>query len=384
MNKKNLKIGIDASFVHGENSGTSEYTKQLINYLSKIDKVNKYTIFPFFTYIYDNNFKNYHPNLPCNFNIFWDKIPKNIISFLWKRLHVFRSLFFPQLDVFHTTTFTIPSFHSTHKLIVTIYDVSFYTHPQFHLKENIEHCLEGTKIAVKKADAIITISKNTKSDLIKYFDCPEDKIFVTQLACDNKFHKRINNTKKNKVLSKYKINKPFILHLGSLEPRKNTIGLIKAYCLLPKELQDKFDLVMGGGEGWLNESIYSYVERSNIVKNIKFVGYIADEDLSSFYQSAKCFVYPSFYEGFGIPPLEAMESGCPTLVSNNSSFPEICQKGAIYCVPNSIEDIENQLELLLRSDNHDLIKKGKIQSKKFSWNETAKETLNIYNSISRN
>lgn len=381
MINKKLNIGIDVSFVHGENSGTGEYTKQLIKYLSELDKKNTYTVFPFFTYIYNNNYKTYHPKLPNNFRIFWNNVPKKIVDIAWNKFYMLRSLYLPHFDIFHSTTFTIPPSSSYDKLIFTIYDVSFYTHPQFHLKENIEHCLKGTKEAVKKADVIIAISKNTKNDLIKYFDCPENKIKVTPLACDKIFYKKVNESEKNKILWKYRIDKPFIFHLGSLEPRKNTMGLIKAYCLLPKKLQDKYHLVIGGGKGWLNSPIYDYIRKYNLSTKIKIIGYISDNDLPAFYQAAKCFVYPSFYEGFGIPPLEAMTSGCSTLVSNTSSLPEICQEGVIYCKPNDIKDISKKMKQLLTTNNEDLIKKGGIQVKKFTWKKTATETLKIYNSL---
>lgn len=381
MNTKKLNIGIDASFIHGENTGTGEYTKQLIKHLIKLDKKNSYTIFPFFTYIYNSCFKSYDPKLPRNFQLYWKNVPKKIIDIFWNKMYMFRSLYLPRFDIFHSTTFTIPPASAYAKLIFTIYDVSFYTHPQFHLKENIKHCLTGTKTAVRKADVIIAISDHTKKDLIKYFDCPENKIKVTPLACDKIFYKKINTGEKNKVLLKYKVGNSFIFHLGSLEPRKNTMGLIKAYRLLPKKLQEKYQLIIGGGKGWLNSAVHDYIRKYNLSGNIKIIGYIENDDLPIFYQMAKCFVYPSFYEGFGIPPLEAMASGCPTLVSNNSSLPEICKNGAIYCKPNNIEDISKKMEQLLTTNNDALIKKAKEQAKKFSWDKTVDQTLRIYENI---
>src|SRR3989344_3614292 len=162
MNKKKLNIGIDASFSVGEKSGTSQYTNNIINHLVKIDKKNNYTLFPFFTYIYNPNFKAYQPKLPKNFHIFWNNIPKEIIDIMWHKFKILRKIYLPKFDIFHTTTFSIPSQSIYKKLVVTIYDVSFYTHPQFHLKENINHCFKSTKEAVLKADAIIAISKHTK------------------------------------------------------------------------------------------------------------------------------------------------------------------------------------------------------------------------------
>ena len=374
---KKLNIAIDASFALGEKNGTNEYTNQLVKGLSEIDHDNNYTIFPFFTYIYDPDFKKYQPKLPSNFKLFLHDTPKKIIDLIWLKYKFLRRFYTPRFDIFHTTTFSISPKYMYKKLIVTVYDVSFYTHPQFHMKENVKHCQKGTVEAVKKADKIIAISNRTKRDLISYFDCPEEKILVTPLAYDDYFDKKMSDNLKNKIMNKYKIKKPFIFHLGSLEPRKNTLGLIKAYRFLPKRLYNKFDLVIGGGKGWMNNEVLEYARKHGL-KNVKFVGYIPDGDLPALYQKAKCFIYPSFYEGFGIPPLEAMASGCPTLVSNNSSLPEICQNGALYCKPNDIEDISRKMEQLLTSKNEELIKKARNQANKFAWNKVADQTLELY------
>lgn len=381
MNLEKKYIGIDASFSLGEKTGTSEYANNIIKNLVKIDKFNEYTLFPFFTYIYNPEFKLYQPNLPENFHIFWKNIPKKAIDILWHRLKIFRKVYLQRFDLFHTTTFSVPPSFMYTKLVVTIYDVSFYTHPQFHLKENVDHCLKSTREAVKKADIIIAISEHTKQDLIKYFDCPKNKIIVTQLACDEEFYKKVSEAKKNKVIKKYRIQKPFIFHLGSLEPRKNTLGLIKAFHLLPKSFQDKFDLIIAGGKGWLNTDIYRYLSAHDLGNRIKLIGYVNAEDLPAIYQIAKCFVYPSFYEGFGIPPIEAMASGCPVLVSNTSSLPEICSDSANYCDPKDVEDIKKKTSLLLSGKNIDKINKGKEQAKKFSWIKCSQETLAIYKSL---
>jgi len=378
---KKLKIAIDTSFALGEKSGTGEYSNQLVKYLSKADKDNKYTIFPFFTYIYNHDFKQYKPKLPNNFKIFLNDVPKKIIDFIWLKAKFLKRLYTPRFDVFHSTTFSIPPSYMYKKLIVTIYDLSFYTHPQFHLKANVDHCYKGTLEAIKKADTIIAISENTKRDLINYFDCPEEKIEVTYLGYDKSFDKKIPANDRKAILHKYKIQKPFIFHLGSLEPRKNTLGLIKAYRLLPKKLQEGYSLIIGGGRGWKNNEIIEYVRKHRLDKKIKLVGYIPEKNLPAFYQEAKCFVYPSFYEGFGIPPLEAMASGCPTLVSNVSSLPEICEKASLYCQPNNVEDLSAKLKKVLLSNNKEKITEGFKQVKYFSWNIAAKKTNNLYNNL---
>jgi len=373
MTNKVLNVGYDASFAPSFRSGVSVYSHQLLRQLSKIDHQNKYTVFPFFYYHFLPEYKTYQPKLSTNFSFFLDFLPASITKKVWQ-------YFVPKFDIFHSTTFTIPPQKVYKKLVVTIYDTTFYTHPQYHLKENINQCLKSTKLAVKKADAIIAISKQTKQDLINYFDCPANKIHVTYLACDKIFYKKRNKSIKQKTIQKFNIKKPFIFHLGSLEPRKNTLGLIKAYQLLPQKYKDKFDLVIAGGKGWMNNSITNYLSKypSN---NIKLIGYIDNNDLINLYQTTKLFAYPSFYEGFGLPCLEAMVSGCPVLTSNVSSLPEVCGKAAIYCNPKDIEDISKKLLKMLKRKNSDLIRQGIIQAKKFSWTKTAHQTLNIYQSI---
>lgn len=374
MSKKILNIGYDASFAPSFRSGVSVYSHQLLRHLSKIDKYNKYTVFPFFYYHFLPEYKSYKPKLSSNFSLFLDFLPTSLVKVIWKNL-------IPKFDIFHSTTFTIPPKKIYKKLIVTIYDTTFYTHPQYHLKENIDQCLKNTKLAVKKADIIIAISNQTKKDLISYFDCPANKIRVTYLACDKRFFKKINKSDKQHTLDKFDIKKPFIFHLGSLEPRKNTLGLIKAFQLLPKKYINKYDLVVAGGKGWMNNSITDYLSR-HPSGNIKLIGYIDNNDLINLYQSAKLFAYPSFYEGFGLPCLEAMASGCPILTSNVSSLPEVCQKAALYCDPKDIEDISKKLLKMLKIKNTDLIRQGTIQAKKFSWTKTARQTLDAYNLFS--
>jgi len=373
MSNKILNIGYDASFAPSFRSGVSVYSHQLLNHLSKIDHLNKYTVFPFFYYHFLPEYKTYQPKLSPNFSFFLGFLPKSITKIVWQYL-------IPKFDIFHATTFTIPPKKVYKKLIVTIYDTTFYTHPQYHLKENIDQCLKNTRLAIKKADAIIAISKQTKQDLINYFDCPTNKIHVTYLACDKIFYKKRTKSLIRKTLNKFSIKKSFIFHLGSLEPRKNTLGLIKAYQLLPDKYKQNFDLVVAGGKGWMNNSISDYLNR-HPSGNIKLIGYIDNNDLINLYQSAKLFAYPSFYEGFGLPCLEAMASGCPVLTSNVSSLPEVCQKGALYCDPKDIEDISKKLQKMLTRKNTDLIQQGTNQAKKFSWTQTAHQTLDIYESI---
>jgi len=374
MTNKILNIGFDASYAFGQRSGTSVYSHNLLTHLSKIDKINKYIIFPFFEYHFLDNYQQYHPILSSNFKIYLKSFPKLFTSIFWKYL-------IPKLDIFHSTTFTIPEKRISDKLVVTIYDTTFYTHPQYHQQANIDHCMKATINAVVQADKIIAISQQTKSDLINYFDCPESKIAVTYMACDEIFYSKVSATSINTVIKKFNLVKPYIFHLGSLEPRKNTLGLIKAYLLMPDNYQKQFDLVIAGGGGWMNNEIINYINCQNTFNRIKLIGYISTNSLVALLQHASCFAYPSFYEGFGIPCLEAMAAGCPVLTSNTSSLPEVCGNSALYCNPLDVENISENLTSILTQNNTKKIALGKQLAKNFSWTKCAEETLDIYQSI---
>lgn len=381
MKTHHAHIGYDASYAFTQNSGTTIYSKEIMIHLSRLDHINRYTIFPFFIYHFIPHYMDKVPKLAPNFQLFLENLPFIIRKFLWQDFKLLRQLYTPKFDLFHSNTFVVPPSYMYKKLIMTIYDVSFYTHPHCHLHENIQHCLKGTLEAVQRADKIIAISQNTKNDLIKYFDCPPNKIAVTYLACNPAFYLIVSQKTIKSVLNKYRITEPYIFHLGSLEPRKNTLGLVKAFELLPKQIASRYRLVIAGAEGWLNNDIINYLQTSKYKDRINLLGYIPDSHLPALFQGAEAFAYPSLYEGFGIPVLESLASGCPVLISNNSSLPEVGGDAAIYCNPKDILDIKKKLIVITNLNRSLLSQKSKIQAAKFSWEITAKQTLAVYKEV---
>ncbi|OGJ49572.1 hypothetical protein A2335_04210 [Candidatus Peregrinibacteria bacterium RIFOXYB2_FULL_32_7] len=379
-----MKIVIDISLAVGNRAGIGNYSYNLAKQLAKIDKKNKYTFFPFFCYIYHPDFKN----IPLDFSnpnckLKYKYLPKEWIDYLWKESIIPKNDIIGDCDILHSTSFCVPE-NIKSKLAVTIYDVSFVTHPQFHQEANIQHCYNGTKKAVEKADVIIAISEHTKNDLIKYFNCPPEKIKVTYLGYDQKIFRVIKEKNKiQNILKKYNIKKSFIFNLGTIEPRKNIKGLIKAYSLLDNKTQNQHDLVIAGGKGWLNSEIYSLIKETNLEEKIKFLGYVDENDLPYLYNVAKCFVYPSFYEGFGLPPLEALACACPVISSNISSLPEVVGNAGLLIDPNDNQQISEAIKnvLINTSLRENLKKKALLQAKKFSWELCAQETLSIYNQL---
>jgi glycosyltransferase involved in cell wall biosynthesis len=374
-----MKIGIDISLTVGEKAGVGYYTANLVDALAKIDRINEYLLYPFFYYIYHPDFKTAIAPHQKNFYLHYEKIPKKIIDRLWYS-RVPRKWILGNVDILHSTTFCAPRDHYG-KLIVTIYDISFLTLPECHTETNRRHCLNGTLDAVKFADRIIAISNHGKQELIKYFDIDPDRIVVTHLAAKDIFVP-CGVEEQNRVLEKYGISPHFIFTIGSFEPRKNIGTLIRAYVNLPEIVKKKHPLVIGGGKGWLNSDVDTLIA-SQASDRILRIGYVDEQDLPALYSAAAVFVYPSLYEGFGLPILEAMSCGAPVIASNTSSMPEIGGNAALFFDPADVRQLTAILLEVTGNENlrKELCRKGRERSGQFSWEKTAKETLKIYEAL---
>jgi glycosyltransferase involved in cell wall biosynthesis len=374
-----MKIGLDISLTIGEKAGVGYYTYNLVKNLAKIDKINNYILYPFYYYIFHPEFKEAFCPEQKNFKLNLEWLSKKTITKLWFSNKIPKEWFFPKVDVLHSTTFCVPT-KGYKKIIATIYDVSFLTHPEFHIEENIAHCFKGTSDAVKHADKIIAISRNTKNDLIKYFNCDPAKIAVTYLGANKRFVPINDKYQTETIKKKYGIKNKYIFNLGSIEPRKNISGLIEAYAMLPNELKNEYDLVIAGGKGWKNSGIYNMVKQLHLTEYIAFIGFVDDDDLPYLYNEASVFVYPSHYEGFGLPVLEAMACGCPVISSNISSIPEVVGEAGILINPTDTEELKENIKKVLVDVSlaKEMSRRGIIQSQKFNWENCAKKTLGIY------
>lgn len=218
-------------------------------------------------------------------------------------------------------------------------------------------------------------------DIIRYFKIPENKIKVIYLGVDEDY-KPLSETEIRKVRQKYHLNYPFILYVGSLISHKNIPTLIKAFYKLKKYgLPHK--LVITGKRGWKYKNIFEIISKLNLQKDVVFTGYVQREDLPALYNAADLFVYPSLYEGFGLPPLEAMACGTPVITSNTSSLPEVVGNAGIMVDPYDIDGLAKAMYEVLTNEGlrAELRKRGLERAKMFSWKKTAEETLNVYKGI---
>lgn len=378
-----MKIGIDCSLVPGDRVGLGQYSYQLVRALSHIDQENTYRLYPVFYYTFHPSYRQVDlPHTP-NMRVVFRRLPASWLRVLrHSRAPWFaREWLLGKVDVVHGTSFSAPRFHSRRKrLVVTIHDLSFLTHPECHRPENVAHALRGTRDAIAWAEVLIAVSHHTRQDLIERMGAPLDRIVVTQLAPNPQCVRVENPRLLARVRAAYLLPADFILFVGSLEPRKNILRLLVAYAGLAPVLRRDVHLVLAGGTGWLNEDVRPAVHRLGLADRVHFIGYVKEEDLPVVYSLATVFAYPSLYEGFGLPVLEAMQCGTPVLTSNVSSLPEVAGDAALLVTPTDVEEITDGLTRLLESADlrADLRARGYQRVQQFSWERCARETLAVY------
>jgi len=396
-----MNIGIDIRpLMHPIRTGVGEYTYELLNAVFEIDKNNQYFLFYNSQKDITNNLpkwdgENIHfirtswPNKVFNacVKLFsWPKLDKTII----KNCPVIRpdsplAEKISHLDWFYSPNLNFTSLSKKTKHLITIHDLSFEFFPEFYTKKRqLWHQVINYQKQCQKADKIIVPSENTKRDLVDKYKITPEKIQIIYPGLSSIFNNlEIEEVRRQQmqIKKKYFLSEDFILFLGTIEPRKNICGIIKAFEQTHSLLPTPYTLVIAGTPGWKNKDIYNAVKKSPAREQIKFIGYIAPEDKPALYASASLFVYPSFYEGFGFPVLEAMAMGIPVITSNRSSLPEIASSSALCINPNKINELAQGIKTILTNPEQrsTQIKNGLIQTVKFSWQKAAQDWLNILN-----
>jgi len=371
---KSLKIAIDARSAMIID-GIGRMTFELIRHLGIIDKENQYYLFfhrdyPKIEEVLSPNFKKYIIHFKTGFiplKVFWHEV---LIPYHCKKLKV---------DVFHQPNF-ISARKGSFKKIVTIHDLSTKIYPEqkpFNVRWYYNMYVSNT---IKKADIIMADSENTKKDIIRYYNVDKEKIKVVYPGVMDYFREINDKNLLNKVRDKYKLPEEYIFFVGTIEPRKNLVRLLKAFSEVIKGVNKSIFLVIAGYKGWLTKPFFKMLNALGISEKVLLLGYVNEEDLPALYNSAKIFVFPSIYEGFGIPPLEAMACGTPVIASNASSIPEVVGDSAILVDPYDEKMLANEIINLLKDNNlqKELSEKGLKRAKLFSWEKMAKEVLEIY------
>lgn len=362
-------IGIDTRIPTRNKTGIAYLLDNIIPIILEKDDLNSYKLIGSSFGINKKNVKIF--SLPRivqrGFNLFWKYIFFPPIEFLIGKTDIF----------FFTNFVDIPSYAK--KRVLLIADMSFKKYPQFTERKNLNFLNRNVGTAIKRSDRIITISENAKKEICDFYKVPSEKVDVVYPGCPKSIKKIDDLDLIEELKNKLGVEKKYILFVGTLEPRKNLKRLVEAYDLLGDKLKQEYQLVLCGGKGWYYDEIFDIVREHQLEKHIIFTGYASESDLSLWYSGASALVYPSFYEGFGIPVLEAFTCGIPVVCSNTSSLPEVGGDAVVYCDPNNIENIRDSIKNILEDDGlrKTNIQRGYDQLKQFSWDDSAKRILNI-------
>jgi len=379
-----LNIGIDVTTLinHGHDIGAGRYISNLVRGILSLERPYRFTLFG--TYSNGSYLKHVY-SLKEEF----DKadIAFRFIKAGHKVLNIYQRLRFPPVEIFgiktdmiHCTDYMIPPTLNKN-IVLSIHDLAFVRFPGFNFEWFINKYKKLVKDNALRATIILAPSESTASDIANFFGINREKIKVVYLASDPVFKKTTSGSSDIKVMEKFKIRKPYILSVGTIEPRKDYTTLIKSYNLARHghpELNHM--LVIAGRTGWKSEPTYSEREASPFSKDIIFTGRVEDNELVRLYNQADIFVYTSLFEGFGLPPLEAMSCGLPVICSNSSSIKEVVGDAGILVEPGNIRGFSSSIVKLLKVEDlkSDLSSRSIKRSDAFSWEKTAKDTLSVY------
>lgn len=370
-----MKIGLITNSIDERSGGIGTYSYQLIKNMNILDQTNEYSLIhhtPKYIDIYQNNSE-----------ILIKSYSNHYKATVWKLINAPLKLkTVKSLDLVHDLNGIGPlSFNMPFKKVVTIHDMIPVLFPDafdFPIASIYKYLLPKT---LKSASKIITVSNCTKEDIISYYNVSSEKIKVIYNAVDERFTPQ-KSQEIAKVRNRYGLNFPFILYVGTLEPRKNIPFILKAFHNIRKNYID-YKLVIAGKKGWKYKEIFDTINALNLQNHVVFTGYVLDEDLPGLYAAADLFVYPSLYEGFGLPPLEAMACGTPVITSNTSSLPEVVGDAGIMVDPHNVNKLADSICRVLSNKKlkECMVEKGLEKAREFSWERCASETLNVYEEV---
>lgn len=380
-----FKVVIDGTPVAPKPSGVGYYVANLIYALHALQETENFQL----GIAYQPGLKkwlrrdlSFPPELSHYINLYMLPLPVRLYNLLvatsYKPAWEYYEQYLGNPDIVHGTNYSVYPCKQSLK-VMNIYDLSFIKYPQY-TDTVVKAYHQQIRKNLQWTDLVLTISESSKQDIVNYLEVEPNKVVVTPLAS-----RYISNQKEPPVVN-YDFSRPYLLFVSTLEPRKNIITLINAFSYLKQKYKIEHNLILIGKKGWQYKPIFQVIASSPWFDCIHHLDYLPDELVALFYAKADVFVYPSYYEGFGLPVLEAMTLGAPVVTSNTSSLPEVAGDAAILVDP---KDVISLAEAILRvvSDRtlrNELIIKGKAQAKLYSWERTAKETLNAYKTIQGN
>ena len=364
-----MRIGIDARLIHYQRGGIGQYIIHLVQELARLTMSDECVIL---------RSRKDHAPLTSRFREtpLWTP-PHHRLEQLALPIELARL----RLDLLHSPDF-IPPWRGRFCRLITVHDLTFLYYPQFLTAESRRYYNDQIERAVRAADHISADSTTTKDDLARLLGVQPDKVTVVLLAPDP-MYRRLDESACASILARHQLERGFILFTGTLEPRKNVAGLLTAYRALCDRQPSTPPLVLAGRRGWLYDEIFAHITALKLASRVRFVENLPDKELVALYNAAALLVLPSFYEGFGLPVLEAQACGAPVVCSERGSLPEIAGDAALLVNPDDLDGLASAMERTLKDESlrAQLRARGLANVKRFSWEKTARETLDIYKRV---
>ena len=387
-----MRIGIDYTSAVNQGAGIGRYTRQLVRALLALDAQDEYVFLaatsgkpvPVGGAAPESQSRSASFDIQGRPNACLVTLPlsERALTILWHRMHLplWVELFSGGLDVFHSPDFALPPVRRARTLL-TVHDLSFMRVPECSAPSLRDYLLRVVPPSVRRADVVLADSESTRHDVIELLGVSPDRVHVIYPGVDENFRRVQEATVLAAVRRRYRLPERFVLSVGTLQPRKNLQRLIEAYAQIRADIGMK--LVIAGGTGWLYEGIFRRVEELGLQGEVCFPGYVADEDLPALYSLADLFVFPSLYEGFGLPPLEAMACETPVVTSDVSSLPEVVGYAALMVDPHDAGALADAMRRMLDEPSlrGTMVQRGLVQARGFTWSRAAEELLHLYREV---
>ncbi|TMC22190.1 MAG: glycosyltransferase family 4 protein [Chloroflexi bacterium] len=372
-----MRIAIDYTAAIRQGAGIGTYARNLVAAMLAQDSNNQYKL------LSSGHPTTEHP-FPRAENVRGQSIfiPDRYLNILWYRWRapLPATLFSGPVDIYHGPDFVLPPLGKKVRKVVTIHDLAFLEHPEYAVPSLAAYLKKVVPEAVAAANVVAAVSTEVQRTLIEHLQVPPEKLTVIPNGVGPHFRRITDPLILNAARHKFGLKHPLLLAVGTMEPRKNHLGLIKAFHMARQQKQGPAMLAIVGGPGWLYDETRKLVSDLQLEHKVRFLGRVSDLELITLYSIADSFAFPSFFEGFGIPPIEAMACGTPVITSKTSSLPEVVGDAALLVDPSDIADIAQAIVRLTQDADlcATLQQKGYQRAKEFTWEKSAYKMLNLY------